>query len=211
MACRNAYVGNTTIPEINETQQNISEFRNAKSVTRLLFGVDSKFQSNDILQNNIDHFEWVRRNKIYPNFFGRYIFGDKCLSKDEIEFLHNHGCKIAPIYKDDSAKETEEQGKILAKKLDILALELGIPEETAVFLEIADNETITTEFIKGFAKTLVFEGFTPGFKTNTDAKFSFDREFSRGMQSDKEISQKLFIPTTLVLRIIMTQTTIFLP
>lgn len=47
--------------------------------------------------------------------------------------------------------------------------------------------------MKGFAKTLMVEGFTPGFKANTDAKFSFDREFSRGMQTDKDIFKKCLI------------------
>ena len=47
--------------------------------------------------------------------------------------------------------------------------------------------------MRGFAKALMVEGFTPGFKANTDAKFSFDREFSRGIQTDKEIFKKCLI------------------
>ena len=103
------------------------------------------------------------------------------------------GCKIAAIYTDDGEKQTEEQGKILAKKIDIIALELGIPEGTAIFLEIGENEKVSRLFMKGFAEALIIEGFTPGFKANTDAKFAFDREFSRGMQSDKAIFKKCLI------------------
>ena len=198
MACRNAYTAPAVISEaeIEVVQQSISEPVVAKSVERLLFGVDSKIQANDLLQNNIQEFEWVIRNKIYPNFYGRYLTGENRLTKDEIKFLHHKGCRIAPIYKDENAKLTEEQGAIVAKKIDVCALELGIPENTAIFLELEENETVTAEFMKGFAKALMIESFTPAFKANTDAKFAFDREFSRGMQSDKEIFKKCLIWAT---------------
>ena len=59
--------------------------------------------------------------------------------------------------------------------------------------EIEENETASRDFMRGFAKALMVEGFTPGFKANTDAKFSFDREFSRGMQTDKDVFKKCLI------------------
>lgn len=85
-------------------------------VSRLLFGVDSKIQANDILQNNISEFEWVVRNKVYPNFWGRNLVGENALTKDEIAFIHSKGCKIAAIYTDSGEKKTEEQGKIVVRK-----------------------------------------------------------------------------------------------
>ena len=193
MACRNAYQSNTIVEEADVLQAPITEPVVAKKVNRLLFGVDSKIQANDILQNNIEEFEWVVRNKIYPNFYGRYLTGDNCLTKDEIKFLHRKGCKIAAIYTDKCEKQTEEQGMILAKKIDVCAFELGIPEGTVIFIEIEENENATHDFMRGFAKALMVEGFTPGFKANTDAKFSFDREFSKGMQTDKDIFKKCLI------------------
>ena len=193
MACRNAYQINETKLAVEETKQNVTAPVIEKTVNRLLFGVDSRIQTNDLLQNNIEEFEWVVRNKIYPNFYGRYLNGDNCLTKDEISFLHRKGCKIAAIYADDGEKQTEKQGSILAKKIDILALELGIPVETAIFLEIGEDETVTSDFMRGFAKALMLEGLTPGFKANTDAKFSFDREFSRGMRIDETVFKKCLI------------------
>lgn len=194
MACRNAYKTKTIISEADVAQTPIiTEPVVAKTVNRLLFGVDSKIQANDLLQNNIEEFEWVVRNKIYPNFYGRYLTGENCLTKDEIKFLHSKGCKIAAIYSEDCEKQTEEQGVILAKKIDIRALELGIPEGVVIFLEIGENETVTSKFMKGFATGLMKEGFTPGFKANTDAKFTFDREFSRGMERDRDIFKKCLI------------------
>lgn len=193
MACRNAYKTQKINVETDVVQTSISEPVVAQNVERLLFGVDSKIQANDLLQNNIEEFEWIVLNKIYPNFYGRYLTGDNCLSKDEIKFLHSKGCKIAAIYTDEGEKQTEEQGTILAKKIDIRALELGIPERTVIFLEIGENEVVSRDFMRGFAKSLMFEGYTPGFKANTDAKFAFDREFSRGMQTDKDVFKMCLI------------------
>lgn len=193
MACRNAYKTETINVEVDKVQPSLTEPVVTTIVDRLLFGVDSKTQANDLLQNNIEEFEWVVRNKIYPNFYGRYLTGENCLTKDEIKFLHRKGCKIAAIYTDDGAKQTEEQGSILAKKIDIRALEFGIPEGTAIFLEIGENENASRDFMRGFATTLMEEGFIPGFKANTDAKFTFDREFSSGMQTDKEVFKKCLI------------------
>lgn len=191
MACRKTR--KTTNAKAAVTQASVPQSAGAKHVGRLLFGVDSKIQANDMLQNNITEFEWVVRNKVYPNFYGRYLTGENCLTKKEIRFLHSKGCKIAAIYNDSENKQTEEQGQLLAKKIDLLALELGIPEGTAIFLEIGETETVTRNFMRGFATMLMTEGFTPGFKANTDAKFAFDREFSRGMQSDKDVFKQCLI------------------
>ena len=187
MACRNAYKTKTMNLEADSVQASIIAPIVAKDVGRLLFGVDSKIQANDLLQNNIDEFEWIVRNKIYPNFYGRYLTGENCLTKDEITFLHRRGCKIAPIYSDECAKQTEEDGAVLAKKIGIRAFELGIPVGTAIFLEIGEDEIATGEFMMGFAKSLMAEGYTPGFKANTDAKFAFDREFGRGKQTNRDL------------------------
>lgn len=187
MACRGTYRSKTMNGAASTIQSSVTQPAVAMQVDRLLFGVDSKIQANDLLQNNITEFEWVVRNKIYPNFYGRYLTGENSLTRDEINFLHSKGCKIAAIYQDPGDKQTEEQGRLLAKKIDVLALELGIPEGTAIFLEIGETETVNRDFMRGFADVLMAEGFTPGFKANTDAKYAFDREFSRGMQSDKDI------------------------
>ena len=193
MACRNAYQMKTTDVTVREAHQSVPAPTVEKTVNRFFFGVDSKIQANDLLQNNIEEFEWVVRNKIYPNFYGRHLTGENALTKDEIDFLHRKGCKIAAIYTDEGEKQTEEQGAILAKKIGILALELGVPGGAAIFLEIGEDETVTSDFMRGFAKALMVEGLTPGFKANTDAKFAFDREFSRGMRIDPEVFKKCLI------------------
>ena len=159
----------------------------------LAFGVDSAIQANDLLQNNITMFEWVRKNKSYPNFWGRYITGDNCLDKQEIMFLRRMGCKIAPTHKNTEQKITERQGKAQALRIIAAAVELEIPENTAIFLEIGDTEKVTTAYLKGYAKALIEEKYIPAFKANTDANFDFDREFSRGLLNENEIFKECLI------------------
>ena len=193
MACRDAYRRKMEKQNAERAQQRKTEVKEFKKVKRLLFGVNSKIAANDLLQNNIDMFEWVTRNKLYPNFWGRNISGEDKLTKEEVKFLHSKGCKIAAIYNDAEEKKTEEQGKLLAKKVDIAALEAGVPEGAAIFLEIADGESVSRDFMRGFAQSLMSEGYTAGFKANTDAKYGFDKEYSRGMQTDKEIFSQCLI------------------
>ena len=191
MACRNAYRMRKSTP--SQAENKIQPLEVPKTAERLLFGMDTKIEAYDLLQNNITLLEWATRNKIQPNFVGRNIVGEHCLTKEEITFLRQKGCKIALIYSDPEEKSTEEQGMILAKKIEMKAIELGISTGPAVFLEIEDRETVTYAFMKGFATALIHAGFTPAFKANTDAKFAFDREFSRGMQTDKDIFKKCLI------------------
>ena len=164
-----------------------------KEVECLFFGVDSQTPSNVVLQNNITMFEWVKRNKIYPNFWGRNLVGENALTNEEVNFIHTKGSKIAAIYNTQEEKITEEQGKIIAKKVSMKAIEFEIRKGKAVFLEIPAEENITKDFLKGYAEGLLLEGYTPAFKANTDAAFAFDREYSRGMQTDKEIFEKCLI------------------
>ena len=158
----------------------------AVSLERLFFGVDSEIQANDILQNNISMFEWVRRNKVYPNFWGRNLLGENALTKEEIEFIHSKGCKVAAVYNDSGEKQTEEQGKSAGEIAVALAFDLEIPQGSAIFLNIGE-QAVDKNYLKGFAEELIEGDYIPAFKANTDAKFVFDREFSRGLQTDHEI------------------------
>ena len=40
---------------------------------------------------------------------------------------------------------------------------------------------------------MLAQGYVPGFRAKTDAQFGFDREYSRGMQTDREIFSRCLI------------------
>lgn len=194
MACRNRYSRRSTmLHPIEEMSLVIKEPTAKLSVNRLLFGVDSAVQADILLQNNLEQFEWVVRNKIYPNFYGRYLTGDNSLTTEEIQFLHKKGCKIALICADEGEKKTEEQGMDVAQKAIEQALTLRIPKDVAIFFEIPQNEIVTCACMRGYAKALIVAGYTPGFKANTDAKYTFDRDFSRGMRGNTEVFKKCLV------------------
>ncbi len=185
--------------DILEQMNNVNQSNDEsipESIQTLLFGVDSQTPSNVILQNNITEFEWVKRNKVHPNFWGRNIVGDNCLNTDEIQFLHKQGCKIAAIYNFDNVMGTAQQGIDCANEILNAAQSLNIPKNTAVFMNVADNQNITKDFMLAFAQELIDKQYVPAFKANTDAKFSFDREFSTGMRSDKDIFSKCLVWAT---------------
>ncbi len=161
-------------------------------VEGLFFGVDSEIQANDILQNNISMFEWVVRNKVFPAFWGRNLLGENPLTKEEINFIHSKGCKIAAVHTDSGEKQTEEQGKDAGEIAAALAFDLEMPQGSALFLDIGE-ESAKKEYLKGFAEELIESGYTPAFKANTDAQFDFDREFSRGLQTDRAIFEQCLV------------------
>ncbi len=126
-------------------------------VERLLFGVDSEIQADDILQNNISMFEWVVRNKVFPVFWGRNLLGENALTKEEIDFIHSKGCKIAVTYTDVHEKKTVEQGRSAGEISTALAFDLEIPQGTAIFLNVGE-ESVSRNYLKGFAEELIESG-----------------------------------------------------
>lgn len=153
---------------------------------RLLFGVNTSVSSATRLQNNLELFDWVARNKLYPNFWGRHIFGSDHLTADEIEYLHSKACKVAIICDPSGAADTKEQGVLFASRTVKRVTELAVPKGTALFL-MCEGYEITSEFMRGFVKRVSESGYTAAFIGDTDAASStFDREFSRCMQTDPD-------------------------
>jgi hypothetical protein len=185
MACRRRYRNTVTSAPIEE-----------ESAKKLYFGVDSKVPAYNLLQNNLDLFEWVTRNKIYPAFWGRNITGKNSITMDEIGFLRKKACRIAAICSDTDAKETEEQGRTFAEKAVDIAHHLGINKGSAIFLEIEESESNLENYMLGFAKELIFKGYTPGFKANTDTKYAFYREFGRLIQMPNDFFAKCVVWAT---------------
>lgn len=190
MACKRAA---TAMTVQNQAETMIPEAENEEFVSKMMFGVDSAFPANDHLQNNLSLFEWASRNKLYPNFWGRNINGENALTVEEINYIHKNGCKVVLIYLDSGEKETEARGENIALAIAERAMELGITDGTAVFLKIDSEENATTDFLRGFADGMLDQGLIPGFMADTDSVSTFDREYSRGLNTDRELFEKCLI------------------
>ncbi len=162
----------------------------------LFFGVDSRVRASELLQNNLTMIEWVRRNKVAPSFWGRNISKENSLTKEEIIFIHQNGCAVSPIYISENEKTSIESGIHDAEEAVKIMRELNISRRVAIFCEISDTELVSMEYLKGYAETLLVNGYTPAFKANTDAAFIFDREFSRGMNHFRGIFELCLVWAT---------------
>jgi len=199
MACKHAFpqLFNAT-PKNNQTSspEKAKQLPAKKPTYGLLFGVDSECPANETLQNNLQLFEWVMRNKTFPSYWGRNLNGNTPLTTQEIAFLHGKGCKILASVIPDGETEKDAQGLSLAKRTAETAQALGVPAGCAVFLSLKDDAHITRDYLRGYAKGLLRAGYTPGFQMNTDARFTFDREFSRGMQTDRDLFGRCLVWAT---------------
>lgn len=195
MACRDTInVGNEIAMAAPEQMKGMEEQRNASDAT-FYFGVDSISRADTVLQNNLTLFDWATRNKMYPNYWGRYIGGRNAITAEELAFLHEKGCKVALIYNGANMNEMRlsQQGTIDGKKASMAAAELGVPAGTAVFLEVNATAAVTDEYLKGYGEALIQDGYTPGFCANTDSACDFDHQFSRGHYNYPEIFSQCLI------------------
>ena len=192
MACRKAR--NVMAMPITKEAEVVQPTKKEEAIKyeRLLFGVETSVSADTVLQNNLTLFDWVTRNKMYPNFWGRKITGENSLTEKEAAFIRSKGCRIAMLFEGEKETKTEQQGVLDAKKAVAAAEKLGCYSDAAIFLCVGEKH-VPTEYLKGFAEELISQAFTPGFKADTDSKSTFDREFSRGMQTDKEIFKKCII------------------
>ena len=63
--------------------------------------------------------------------------------------------KLLQSTRKNSGKATEEQGKEIAKRMTIRAIELDIPAGTALFLTVDENDEMTRNYMRGYAEAIV--------------------------------------------------------
>lgn len=97
MVCRELVGKSLWTPQVF-LKGNISSEKSDDEILTLFFGVNSKYRADEKLQNNLTLFEWVTRNKLFPNFWGRDINGETPLTSLEMKYLYDKNCRIVPIY-----------------------------------------------------------------------------------------------------------------
>lgn len=149
------------------------------------FGVDTETRVDELLQNNITLFDWIRKNQGFPYFIGRRINGENALTSEEMSFISSNGSKTIPILTAVTEKSAKDNAKIAITLLEDLKIERNTP----VFVEI-DAEKVTDEFLKDFATEVLSSGYIPGFYVDTDSYNNFDRLFSRAYQANEELMKQ---------------------
>lgn len=139
----------------------------------MIFGVDSAISANARLANGFQTFDWVVRKSRYPTFWGRHLDGKFGITKGEMAFIHEKGCKIILIYTGacEDAASIPPQPHDGAKAIDA-AKKMRIPRNrsTAIFVKARADRTLPDNWVFDYANTLSNAGYIPGFIT--DARYS---------------------------------------
>lgn len=152
------------------------------------FGVSSNTPSNTKLSNGYTLYDWVMRQRCFPAFWGRPISGNNAITKEEIAFLKDKGCKILLLFNDfTEAQISSNNGENDALQIVEKIHELGVPqwENIAVAVDIPSEWSVNHNWMLGFATVLNANGIVPAFIGNTDSSknFNFDRQSSHYVQA----------------------------
>lgn len=155
---------------------------------KTIFGVNSATPINKRLKNGYTLFDWIMRQKGFPEFCMRTLCGEDEITAEEIEFLRTRDCKIGLVIRDLTETEISGVNGIeQAIRAVSRARELGAPEnaDIAIFAEINPEYSINHNWMISFAQTISANGYVPGFIANTDSSknFNFDRQCSHFIEA----------------------------
>ena len=169
---------------------------------KTIFGVSSATPINKKLKNGYTMYDWVKRQKCFPDFCMRTLCGENKITAEEIEFLKSKDCKIGLVVRDlTEAKVSGVNGTEDALKAIKNAKELGVPANSgiALFAEIKPDWSVNHNWMISFAQVISANGYVPAFIGNTDSSknFNFDRQCSHFVQATKDVNHfgALFMAT----------------
>ena len=161
---------------------------------KTFFGVSSNTPSNIRLKNGYTLYDWVMRQKGFPLFWGRTLFGTNAITEEEMQFLKDKNCKI--LFVDRALTEREISAKSGHDSAIRVVEALGkfkIPRNQgiAVLADIKPEWSVNHNWMITFAKVISSHGYIPGFIGNTDSSknFNFDRQCSHYVQATQDVKQ----------------------
>ncbi len=157
----------------------------------LIYGADSRTRVDIRLTNGYNLYEWVMRKSCFPSFWGRNMTGKYAVTKEEIAFLHQMGCKVALIangFEEVSIASNNAQNDAL--RTIEAAKRLGVPQNKGItlFAEIPGKLCVNHNWMIGYANHLLRNGYCPGFIGDTDSSknFNFGRQCSHYIQATRK-------------------------
>ena len=161
---------------------------------KLIYGARSSFPSNTRLTNGYNLYEWVMRMSCYPSFWGRNISGERAIQVEEIKFLRSKECKIALLFNAFTENEIAGNKGVEAALRAVEAVKaLGVPPKKgiAIFADIPSEWSVNHNWMISFSRSLIRNGYRPGFIGNTDSSknFNFGRQCSHYVQATRKEDQ----------------------
>ncbi|HEU5138427.1 MAG TPA: glycoside hydrolase domain-containing protein [Bacillales bacterium] len=156
---------------------------------RTIWGVDSAEKVTSNLYNCVvDHYGT-------PRYWGRYLqtIVDETvgMTKQEIQFLHEKGIKIIPIFMFDRATGYRH-GRVIAHNALAQARRLGVPKGTYVFANIEKDDDVDEAWIRGWVDAMFPSGYRPGLYCNPDQR-DFNRAYCEAVRNNDKVADQTVI------------------
>jgi hypothetical protein len=159
-------------------------------MARTYWGVDSASAVTQEL------FECVRRNYGIPKFWGRYLktVPNRAdgLTANEINFLHQKGIRILPIYSDFRRSVGYARGQIIARNAIFHAERLKFPKDTVLFANVEHHFEVGEGWIRGWVDTFYPSGYRPGFY-HDPVKGGFSAAFCAAVSNSERVKEQAIL------------------
>ena len=134
----------------------------------IIYGVYSGVPANTKLSYGCDLYSWVTKHSESPLFWGRDIFGDNRITKDEAEFLHEKNCMVMLVLNEFMGRNITDDVLFSVETLK----NLGVPEHegTALF----NSKTISYNYMISYAYKMLENGYIPGFIMDIDSTKNYN-------------------------------------
>jgi hypothetical protein len=150
---------NSQVEQTGTSNMNEKPNKNGDEST-YVWGVDSASIVDEQL------YTCIRDNFGEPAFFGRYLetkdgvsYG---ISDTELQYLHDLGIKVVPIYNHLTDATTYNKGVQDAETAISYAEDAGIPKGVYIFADIEPSYPVDNAFIQGWTETILDSPYKPG-------------------------------------------------
>lgn len=154
------------------------------------WGVDSATKATK------DVYDCVLKNFGKPNYWGRYLAPIPgkvdVLTKDEVQFLHNSGTKVLPIYSNFDRAIGYREGTVIAQNTIFQARRLGVPNGKVLFANIEKYFDIDEAWIRGFVDGIFPSGFKPGLY-HDPVVGDFNNAYCTAVANSSEVANQVIL------------------
>lgn len=138
-------------------------------------------------------YDCVLKNYGKPNYWGRYLTtvpnASDGLTKEEIQFLHNSGTRVMPIYNNFRAAVGYDQGKIAAVNAVFHARRLGFPKGKLIFANVERFFDVDGAWIRGWVDGMFPTGYRPGIY-HDPVKGGFSAAYCQAVGEDANVADQ---------------------
>jgi hypothetical protein len=151
-------------PQTTSLKKKTDPTKKTQPESKLIFGIDTA----NVYTPTVSKCVAATYDK--PKVIGRYLQTKSGffsgLTKNEVQFVHQKGAKILPIYNNYTNFIGANQGERSAKEAIGKAKQLGLPKGKVIAIDIEPKRQINADFIVSWTKTLQNSGYKAGIYGN---------------------------------------------